>query len=406
MMTQSQEEAYHGIKDRLSRGLRLTRLSGNAGSGKTWLAGQIADSLSYECYAVAPTHKAAYVLSTKTSVETRTVHSFLGLKMKPDYKGGYELVADYKNPPPRRGVVFCDEASMIGEDLWSFIETSDLQWVFLGDPAQLPPVEEDPSPALSLDGFHLCEIVRQAQDNPILKAATAVREGRSWSAYAHYDEGKGIAVTRDRNAILKSAAACFQVDRDHPPTARILAYRNSVVTFYNNQMRALLHGDHLKRFVPGEWVMMRETYFNGSVALAKNSQELAILGSYEDAMEDDLGERWRVWRLTALSYETGQEVTLPVLHESESYRFKKTVAQYKKEAIKDERPWTDYYALLETFADLDYAYALTVHKSQGSTFENVYVDYRDLVRSKPDERRALIYVAFTRPSDRLALLTG
>jgi exodeoxyribonuclease-5 len=53
---------------------------------------------------------------------------------------------------------------------------------------------------------------------------------------------------------------------------------------------------------------------------------------------------------------------------------------------------------------VDYAYASTVHKSQGSTFDTVFVDRRDLQACRGDERDALLYVAVTRPSRRLALL--
>jgi exodeoxyribonuclease-5 len=53
---------------------------------------------------------------------------------------------------------------------------------------------------------------------------------------------------------------------------------------------------------------------------------------------------------------------------------------------------------------VDYAYATTVHKSQGSTFDTVFVDHRDLQACRGPEKRALLYVAVTRPERRLALL--
>ena len=60
--------------------------------------------------------------------------------------------------------------------------------------------------------------------------------------------------------------------------------------------------------------------------------------------------------------------------------------------------------LREQFARVDYAYATTVHRAQGSTYDTVFVDHRDLRVCRGDEQEALLYVAVTRPARRLALL--
>ena len=54
---------------------------------------------------------------------------------------------------------------------------------------------------------------------------------------------------------------------------------------------------------------------------------------------------------------------------------------------------------------MDYAYALTIHKSQGSTYRNVYVDARDIRRSgDPDIAYRLLYTGLSRPTDKAIIL--
>lgn len=293
---------------------------------------------------------------------------------------------------------------MIGRDLWKHVEAADhLQWVFVGDPAQLPPVNEAPSPALSVPGVQLDAIVRQAAGNPILRMASAIREGRTYLHESAYVDERGVATTSSPHKFMESITRSYAGwGAQEPPEVRVLAYRNAVVRRYNAAIRAVLHGGSAReRFVAGEWLMMIDTYFEFGRPVAFNSEEVRV-ERVEEAVVGLIGSAWRTHMIVA---QLGtRSVTLPVLHHEEFERFESVLSSLREEAARGSRAWTDYYELREGFARLDYTYSLTIHKSQGSTFETVYVDHRDAVRSPVRERRSLLYVAVTRPSRRLALL--
>ena len=85
-------------------------------------------------------------------------------------------------------------------------------------------------------------------------------------------------------------------------------------------------------------------------------------------------------------------------------RYKETLSQLKTIAKELKHRWKDYYMLKDMFALVEYAYAMTVHKSQGSTMDTIFIDHKDLVLCKNEEMYNLIYVATTRPANKLVLL--
>ena len=60
------------------------------------------------------------------------------------------------------------------------------------------------------------------------------------------------------------------------------------------------------------------------------------------------------------------------------------------------------HVITNTYIEVDYGYALTVHKSQGSTYDNVYIEYNNLLsNTKSTEQHKLLYTAITRCSNNL-----
>jgi exodeoxyribonuclease-5 len=140
------------------------------------------------------------------------------------------------------------------------------------------------------------------------------------------------------------------------------------------------------------------------VPTLKNSEEVRVRKARVETFEADDLSTWTVWRLKVRSVHDAWTRALYVLHEDERERFENELEVRRKEAIEQPRAWSTFYDLKERFAEVDYAYASTVHKAQGSTFDTAFVDVRDLRACRGPERQALLYVAVTRPSRRLALL--
>ena len=411
--TEDQEAAYDAVYDRLARGERFTGLRGYAGTGKTYLVSRLVEQLVEEDCTVtvcAPTHKAVQVLSDELGeapVEMQTLHSFLGLKLEPTADGEYELVPDEARDFTE-GVVIVDEASMVGREEWQYIEASPMfvQWLFVGDPAQLPPVNEDPSPALDVPGPTLETIHRQAADNPILELATQIRTGADGRIGSTFEDGKGVAITRNRDEFLDSVLRAFDTEAfaEDATHARLLAYRNKTVRRYNREIRTARYGGDADRFVEKEWLVATETWFHEGVPRLTNSEEVRVKTATVDTFEADDQSEWKTWKLKVRTPGRGLTRTAYVLHEDELERYENALEKRREAAKEDGSKWDRYYELRERFARVDYAYATTVHRAQGSTFDTVFVDHRDLQACRGEERRALLYVAVTRPARRLALL--
>ena len=201
---------------------RIFILRGYAGTGKTFLMKGVVDYLSAvnrSVHLMAPTGRAAKVLSTRTSRSASTIHAHLYSPRDQDDPDDedFTLVSDLtSNTDELDAVYVVDEASMVSDretqnpllqfgsgrllaDLLHFLEDAPCAHrrhiLFVGDAAQLPPVGMTVSPALSPVHLEeefglkpsehtLTDIVRQKQDSGILALATALRTGLKNKTYA------------------------------------------------------------------------------------------------------------------------------------------------------------------------------------------------------------------------------
>jgi exodeoxyribonuclease-5 len=107
---------------------------------------------------------------------------------------------------------------------------------------------------------------------------------------------------------------------------------------------------------------------------------------------------WQVWFLQVLTDENKVR-NLTVLHEQSQPIFRQRLDR----CAQDKR-WREFWDLKNLFADLNYAYCLTIHKAQGSTFQNVFVDVPNALTNRNiRERNQLLYVAVTRAARRVFL---
>ncbi len=429
-LSQEQKAAYRDLAARLVQpGAARYALSGYAGTGKTYLVGRLCRFLEEEglkVVAAAPTHRAVAQLRRSLmeagaeAVETCTLPSLLGLKLKGDGRGGYELVPDGRGQLPKGGVVIADEASMLGAETLNYVEAAGqgIRWLFPGDPAQLPPVGEPPSPVFSYPGHRLTEIVRQAEGNPIIELTRRIRAGEPYltrEALAYDVKTKrGVAATRSAKAFLKSALDVFRSDAfdADPTTACILAYRNRVVARYNHAVRTVLLGEDAAEYVEGEWLVARDTWMPDDFPIVFNSEVMKVTEARKGKDSLALGGEWTVWRL-GVEPEGRPEREITVLAQEERARYDEVMNTYRERALDAKAnddydaaaaAWKNFYRLREQYCTVDRAYALTVHRAQGGTFDVVFSDHADQHAAREPERTALKYVAASRPRERLALL--
>lgn len=176
-LTKGQEEGLKIACERFRSNQPYTVIAGFAGTGKTTLVQFIIDELKlreeHVTY-IAYTGRAALILRNKGCLNAMTAHKLL-------YRSEEKADGTYVHTPRKRlegnfKLIVCDEASMMPQEMIDLLLSHRVHVLFLGDQAQLPPIEGE---QIILQNPHvfLTEITRQALDNPIIKMSMDVREG-------------------------------------------------------------------------------------------------------------------------------------------------------------------------------------------------------------------------------------
>ena len=379
-------------------------VSGKSGSGKSFLIRYLADiaegtgklmhtltgERASKIHLTATTHKAAYVLSEKMQGEyqTRTIHNLLGLVVKNDYSTGKSrAVRSERSQIVKDRIVFVDEASMINRDLLDSIRdnTMNCKLVFIGDAYQLNPVREGMSPVFTEDPskvHHLTEIHRQAKGNTIVDLGEKFRgtiDGEGWPEIA--EDGKNIfkLTGEEFENLVRNK---FSVATD-PDSVKVIAWSNNQVQAYNRYIRGMFTPS--EAFIVGEIVITNKPiHYNGSVEAPTDSRH--IITDIEESYQHDMDG----YKVELDNWIVGFLPKDPNL----------VAARMKHHAKLKE--WHEYFFYKDMVLDLRSAYSLTAHKSQGSTYEDVFIDLSDIGRNTNwRETARLLYVAITRASHRV-----
>ena len=186
-LSDQQGQAVKAIAGEIRRGNRSVWLAGYAGSGKTSIGPHIVEA----CKAknplfVAPTNKAARVLSSKLGADATSIHKAIYFPPDDaeDEKNGHQILTWEvcpDAPASSADLILVDEASMVGSRVGKDLASFGKPIVAIGDPGQLPPVKDEPYFCTGDPDFMLTEIHRQAKDNPIIRLCHDIREGKRLS---------------------------------------------------------------------------------------------------------------------------------------------------------------------------------------------------------------------------------
>lgn len=317
-------------------------LAGLAGTGKTTIVKYFMDKLRIptgEVAFVAFTGKAALVL-THMGTPATTIHKLI-YKMKDDTDGN--LVFELAEELPRvLRLIVVDEASMVSMDIQKDLESFNCPIIYIGDHGQLPPVSgvsnlmKDPD--IKLEKIH-----RQAEGNPIIFLAKLARLGAR-IPYKQYSEH----VTK---ISMKEVTSTMMTNVE-----QILCGKNATRTKLNNRVRGIMGKADPHVTVGDKVIMLRNNwgkgYINGMTGFVK---ALGVFDRSEVKQED-----W--W-----NYPKGQ---LAMTFESELDRTIFKNVPYDKGIFTGETPPNLKNRCIEC---IDYAYAITVHKAQGSQYRTAMV---------------------------------
>ena len=430
-------------------------LSGYAGTGKTYLSRHLlqqVEQLGLCWTVVAPTHKAVGVLRHQLALGglqptwyPSTIHRLLRLKLK--RQGDVERCEETEQTAAALetlGRVLVDEASMVDSTLLeSALRCAHpfrTRLVFVGDPAQLPPVGEPQSPVFAMAraaSASLTEVVRH--QGPVLQLATGLRNGqlpcRQPPPLAPVRTPQGQVVVAARGPWLAAAQAALRrgAELDNPDHARILCYTNRALEQLVPLARRAIHGDMADQLpvLPGEVLITRSAVMAPACRAGEEAAEEPdlLLGSNRELVVRDVTpERCD---LADFGLSSADGLTPPVIDtlwaevEAGDARLSlrllppagsaareqldgvlRQLRQRARDAGKQEGRglWRRYFLVRDAFASLGPAAVLTVHRSQGSTFSEVFIAGDVFWPSDDTLRRQLVYVAVSRASQAVWLV--
>jgi exodeoxyribonuclease-5 len=418
-LTAEQAAALEALDSFVQGEEKLYLLTGYAGTGKTTLLQRFIRGLrdrgdQRPIVLSAFSNKATKVLVAMAAqwgleIDAMTCCKLLGLRPvinEDDGKQMFQLDRQQGSQIDRYRLVIIDECSMINQELWELLvnAVSNLyrgtQILFVGDSAQLPPVNEPESACFRqiVHRAELTEVVRYGGAIGVI--AEDIRRNLErdrlprFTSDTNTDNTEGCFVLpRPAWETLLIRAFTSPAYQKNPDQVRALAYTNRRVAQLNHTIRSAIYGSNALRFVPGERLIAITPCLEEDAIVLPTSAECEVI----HAARGREGE-WPLWILE-VETENGDYKTLRVLHESGQTEFKAKV-----DLLAQEKRWMEFWDLQQRFHAVDYAYSLTIHKSQGSTFQDVFVDVPSMLSNRNlIERNQLCYVAFTRAAKRLFL---
>ena len=423
----------------------------------------------YSIIFCSPTHQALGVIRetlSKTNLEftesnddfvmgdyrliIKTLASFLGIKMKRDLENGTESF----ETDPRAAILTCDvlaidESSMISKDqlkiLLQKLHINVRCILFIGDEVQL----DSPSDNNESNGiftlpqkYSLEEVVRQAADSKILPLAWEIR-GYILNKYCPYLPSQLLHPGRSNENIIIIKDQTQFIDhymKNESESKLISTYTNKITNEYNAYIRhcrligigkpldinidgngkqvCVDQNDYREMYAGEELVLLEPNQRNGEVIhqtgervkidtiTEKEKSVMVMVDDHNNLLSEPTMQEFIIhyWEIRDTK---GKR--LDVVKEEDKELYNTLLAQLSVEAKKasHKHKWAKYWSIKEKFVKVNKTFAFTLHKLQGSTCDDIYVDARDLDKfwqRMPIGVYKLLYIALTRPKNNFIVL--
>lgn len=391
-LTNSQELGLKEISKFLNSKNTCICLSGKPGVGKSFFIKEcvvpLAESRNIPVILTATTNKAANV------IDGITTYSAFGLKMQfNESTGKYDIDQRYLKQ------IYCslliiDEASMLDKQLLDIIlkNVRRSKIIFVGDMNQLPPVGYSADVFSKYPVIELTDVVRQKKQDLI----DCIESAKDCIKNATIFEPRASANVH----ILNNAEDAQEVLKTFGNSDKILSYTNKRVIAFNQVYRDL--HDKPSEFRVGDLVV------NKSYAAPFGIPDKMLMGNTlyaeEESIITDISE-------PHLANMNGKDIefevqTVHLLGKEFPFYIPCNPQLYRTflNNFANQKDWKMYYFFREKMAELRDNNACTVHASQGSTYDRVYIDYKDIVKGKGQtvgNKARMLYVALSRAKEEI-----
>lgn len=374
-------------------------LEGYSGTGKSFVVRHILEEIpnqmkvvqllnpqakDLEVVLTATTNKAVEALSEVAKAsKVMTIHSALKLTVVTNYETNTtKLVARDRSFMLYDTLLFIDEASFIDSELlgWIFrICDKSCKIVFIGDPAQLCPFKSNDAVVFTLQASkaRMTTVVRQADGNPIKDVGALLRDA--------VPTGELPQITVDGQHIVHMSGSDFEAaiakeftrDSWRYSDSKILCWTNKTVLAYNHYVNGLVTG--VPVLEKGDYAQVNSFVQGSGKRSLKTDQSVYI---EETSQAEQMGLQGRFFTIL------GEQYFMP-----DSVAEKKALER----SLRAEGNVQALSSIDRSWVDLRACYASTVDKSQGSTYDKVFIDLTDIGKCRDRRRVArMLYVAFTR----------
>ncbi len=475
-LTNGQQELLKALNDFLEDNINCFLLKGYAGTGKTFMMKGLTDflrSVNRPFVLAAPTGRAAKVISKRTKVKAYTIHKTIYSnkdikEFKTENTEGTETFKfEYSlryNEDKENTVYIIDEASMLADvysegeffrfgsgyllkDLLRYINfdnnSSKKKIIFVGDNAQLPPVNMNFSPALneqylrekyqvSVSSYELTEVVRQQKDSGILHNATKIRASLKSNIFNQIDIETNFADTKPiqyKDLLKTYLQACGnQIDDE----TIIIAYANSSVKEYNDFVRSHFFPNQ-STITKGDKVILVSNNYNYQIELLNGDfgiiQEVSPINETRNITLKRKNKSGNVveikvplhFRNVTIQFKDTDEkpynieckIIENILYSKErdlssdelkalylDFKIRNPFLKAGTKELKDALRTDKYFNALR----IKFGYAVTCHKSQGGEWKRAFVNCKTAMGYFNASYFRWLYTALTRAKEALYTL--
>jgi exodeoxyribonuclease-5 len=418
-------------------------LKGYAGTGKTTIIGALVKALpevKMRCVLLAPTGRAAKVLSNYSGQQALTIHKKIYFR-----RGGAEGGSFVLQQNMHTNTLFIvDESSMISdggslsqggsllEDLFEFVySATNCRLLFIGDTAQLPPIGLAISPALnpehlrksfylSVDMVELKEVVRQTGDSGVLANATYVRDmiNTGEETFPKFQVQDYKDIVRLSGADLEDALNS-SYNKYGPEGTMVICRSNKRANIFNQQIRARIRWQE-EEISSGDYLMVVKNNYSwlppeSKAGFIANGDIVQL--QKVSSIREMHGFRFADVRLRMIDYPDEPELETKIIldtlnsespaltYDQNKMLYESVSADYMDIGDKRKRLQKVKQDPFFNALQVKFAYAVTCHKAQGGQWESVFVEQGYLTEEMVNtEFLRWLYTGITRATEKLYLV--